>query len=287
MKKNILGKTGMEISAVIFGGIITTGETPEDCMRYVSYAVDKGVNYFDVAPSYGNAQETLSPALAPYRKNVYLACKSTVRDFGLRDELYNSLKVLKTDYFDVYQLHGLSSQEDIDAVFAKNGAMEVLIRAKEDGYIRNIGITAHNEDIAMQALAYYDFATVMFPINWALNMDKGFGDKLMNICRYQNKGVLAIKVLAHRQWADGTENQRFPKSWCKTIYDNDALAKAAIKYALSKGAHAIAPPGNFEQFAYTAEHIDECFDNPLNESDLKILSGELESVKNRHIFSHV
>ena len=284
MFKNMLGKTGIEISAVVFGGIVTMDETPEDCARYVSYAVDRGVNYFDVAPSYGNAQEMLSPALAPYRKNAYLACKSTVRDSGIKDELYNSLKVLKTDYFDVYQLHALSSQEDIDAVFSRNGAMEVLIRAKDEGYIRNIGISAHNEDTAIQALAYYDFATAMFPLNWALNMDKKFGDRLINICKYQNKGILALKAFAHRLWNDDNEKKRFPKSWCKTIYDNDALAKAAIKYTLSKGADAIVPPGNFEQFSYIAEHIDECANNPLSAEDMEILTNELDNVKGRHIF---
>ena len=284
MRKNILGKTGMEISAVIFGGIVVGGENPEDCARYVSYAIDSGVNYFDVAPSYGNAQEMLSPALAPYRKNVYLACKSAVRNVGIKDELHNSLKALKTDYFDVYQLHGLSSQGDIDEAFSKNGAMEVLVRAKEEGHIRNIGISAHNEDVAIQALAYYDFATVLFPINWALAMDKNFGDRLINICKYRGKGILAIKALAHRLWADENENKRFPKSWCKTIYDDDALAKAAIKYTLSKGAHAIAPPGNFEQFSFAVEHIDECADSPLTEDDMKILDSELESVRGRHIF---
>jgi len=284
MVKNILGKTGIEISAVVFGGIVTTDETPENCARYVSYAVDMGVNYFDVAPSYGNAQEMLSPALSPYRKNAYLACKSTVRDSGIKDELYNSLKVLKTDYFDVYQLHALSSQADIDAAFAKNGAMEVLIRAKEEGYIRNIGISAHNEDTAIQAMAYYDFATAMFPLNWALNMDKKFGDRLIDICKYRNKGILALKTFAHSLWKDDNEKKRFPKSWCKTIYDNDELAKAAIKYTLSKGADTIVPPGNFEQFSYIAEHIDECVNNTLNENDMKILTAELDNVKDRHIF---
>ena len=284
MVKNILGKTGFEVGAVVFSGIVTSGEKADDCARYVSYAVDRGVNYFDVAPSYGNAEEMLSPALAPYRKSSYLACKSTVRDSGIKDELYNSLKVLKTDYFDVYQLHALSSQADIDAAFAKNGAMEVLIRAKEEGYIRNIGISAHNEYIAIQALAYYNFATAMFPINWALNMDKKFGDRLIDICKYRNVGILSLKTFAHRLWKDDDEKKRFPKSWCKTIYDNDELAKAAIKYTLSKGADTIVPPGNFEQFSYIAEHIDECVNNPLNADDMKILNAELEHVKDRHIF---
>ena len=224
MKKNILGKTGIEVSAVMFSGLMLAGETSENCSRYVSYAVDKGVNYFDVAPNYGNSQEMLAPALAPYRKNSYLACKSTVRDCKITNELHNSLKILKTDYFDVYQLHGLWGQEDIDAVFSKNGAMNVLIRAKEQGYIKNIGFSAHSEDTAVQALAYYDFDTVLFPINWALHMDKNFGDKIINICKYKNKGLLAIKVTAHRLWADKNEQNRYPTSWVKIIYDNDDFA---------------------------------------------------------------
>jgi len=284
MKKSILGQTGIEISAVIFGGIIVSGETPQNCARYVSYAVDRGVNYFDVAPSYGNAEEMLAPALAPYRKNAYLACKSTVRNSGIQNELYNSLKVLKTDYFDVYQLHGLSSQKDIDEAFSKNGAMEALVRAKEAGHIRNIGLSAHNEYAAVQALAYYDFATVLFPVNWALCMGKGFGERLLEICKYRNKGVMAIKATAQRLFAGDDEKKRFPKSWCKTIWGDDALLKAALKYTFSKGAHAIAPPGDFEQFSYVLENIDECTTDPLDGGDMKILAAELENVAGRYIF---
>jgi len=216
---------------------------------------------------------------------VYLPCKSTVRDaVGIRDELHNSLKVLKTDYFDVYQLHALERQEDIDIAFAPNGAMETLLQAKKEGTIRHIGISAHNEDIAIQALAYYNFETVLFPINWALNLDKGFGDRLVSICQYQNKGILAIKALAHRMWADENEKKRFPKSWCKTIYDNDPLSKAAIKFAFAKGADAMVPPGNFEQFSYVAEHIDECLETPLGDGDMNILRNELAHVRGRQIF---
>ncbi|MCL2158569.1 MAG: aldo/keto reductase [Oscillospiraceae bacterium] len=284
MKKNILGKTGMKISAIVFGGIVVSGESPGDCARYVSYAVEKGVNYFDVAPSYNNAEEMLSPALAPYRKNVYLACKSTIRDVGIKDELHKSLKMLGTDYFDVYQLHGLSDQKDVDTAFSANGAMEILLRAKEEGYIRHIGITAHNESVAIQTLSYYDFETVMFPVNWALNMDSGFGDRLISICKYKSKGIIGIKSLAHRKWKEDDERSRFPKSWCKTIYDDDRLAKAAIRYALAKGADALVPPGNFEQFSYMVEHIDECASNLPSDEDMRILGDELENAKGHSIF---
>ena len=276
----------MEIGAVGFGGIVASGERPEDCARYVSYAIERGVNYFDVAPSYGDAQEILSPALAPYRKNAYLACKSTVRHSGIKDELHNSLKILKTDYFDVYQLHGLGTMEDAGAVFAKDGAMEVLVRAKEAGYIRNIGFSAHNEDVAIHMLANYDFATVLFPINWALNMGKKFGDRLLEVCRCKNTGILAMKTLAKGPWTenDAEEQKKFPKAWYKSIFDDDALGKAAIKYSLAKGAHTILPPGNFGQFSFVVENIDECAENPLDEGDMKILAAELENLGDRYLF---
>jgi len=284
MEKNTLGKTGIEISAVSFGGIVTTDESPEDCARYVSYAIERGVNYFDVAPTYGNAQENLSPALAPYRKDVYLGCKSMIRDAGIEAELHDSLKILKTDYFDLYQLHELKSKEDAESAFEKGGAMEVLVRAKEEGLIRHIGITAHSEDAALLALEHYDFETVMFPINWALNMDKGFGDRLIDICKERDLGLLGIKALAHRKLHDENENKREPKSWVKTIYDNDELRLAAIKYAFSKGVDTIVPPGNFEQFSFAVEHIEECLENPLNDADRKYLEEELTLVEGRHIF---
>jgi len=284
MKKNKLGKTGIEISAVTFGGIVTTDETPEDAARYVSYAIERGVNYYDVAPTYGDAQEKLSPALAPYRKDVYLGCKSMVRDSGIEAELHDSLKILKTEYFDLYQLHEIKSREEVETAFGPGGAMEVLVKAKEKGLIRNIGITAHSEDAALLALEYYDFDTAMFPVNWALNMDKGFGDRLIDICKPRDIGLLGIKALAHRLLHDENENKREPKSWVKTIYDNDALRLAAIKYAFSKGVDSIVPPGNFEQFSFAVEHIEECLNNPLSDSDRKFLEEELKLIEGRHIF---
>ena len=284
MKKNKLGKTGLEITAVSFGGIVTTDETPQDCARYVSWAIDRGVNYFDVAPTYGDAQVKLGPALAPYRKEVWLGCKSMVRDAGIEAELHNSLKTLKTDWFDLYQLHELKTQEDVETAFAPGGAMEVLIKAKESGLIRHIGLTAHSEEAAIQALAYFDFETVMFPVNWALNMDRGFGDRLIHICKYRDLGLLAIKALAHRAQHDENEAKREPKAWVKTIYDNDELALAAIKYTLSKGVDSIVPPGNFRQFSFVVEHIDECLANPLAADDKKLLEEELALIEGRHIF---
>jgi len=215
---------------------------------------------------------------------VYLGCKSMVRDAGIEAELNNSLRTLKTDYFDLYQLHELTSKDDVETVFSARGAMEVLLRAKESGLIRHIGLTAHSEDAAILALANYDFETVMFPINWALNMGKGFGDRLIAICKDRNLGLLGIKALAHRKLHDENENKREPKSWVKTIYNNDKFRLAAIKYAFSKGVDSIVPPGNFEQFSFAVDHIEECLTNPLTDNDRRLLEGELELIEGRHIF---
>src|ERR1700742_5356562 len=101
-----LGKTGEHLSIIGFGGIVVMDEDPTQASNIVAEAVDRGVNYFDVAPSYGDAQERLGPALAPYRKNCFLACKTEGRKRDdSRAQLENSLKLLKTDHVDLYQFH--------------------------------------------------------------------------------------------------------------------------------------------------------------------------------------
>ena len=284
MQKTNLGNTGLEVSRIIFGGIIVMNETSEDSAKYVEYAINKGVNYFDVAPGYENAQEMLGPALAPYRKEVYLACKSSERSGEkVKEDLNRSLELLQTDYFDVYQLHGLVTQEEVDLTFVRGGPMEVLLKAKEEGIIKNLGFSAHNEEIAIQAMAYYDFQTALFPINWALLLQKDFGSRLLSICKYKNMGVLAIKSLVERNWRTEEERKRYPKSWCKPIYDEE-WAIAALKYTLSKGVDAIVPPGDFENFQFVVERIEDLLSNPLNENDLALLQGKLSQVEGELIF---
>jgi len=284
MQKRPLGNTGLQISPVAFGGITVMNETARDAARFVAYAVERGINYFDVAPGYGDAERMLGPALAVYRRRVYLACKTEKRDAASAEAaLHNSLALLQTDYFDVYQLHGMTTRQDLDQAFADDGAVPALIRAKEQGLIRCIGITAHNEEVALEALSRFDFDTVMFPVNWALGLSRGWADRLAKACKERGKGLLAIKSLAHRMWLEG-EERVYPKSWCKTLYGDEALMKAAMLYTLSKGADALVPPGNFEQFAYMTEHIGECVARPLDEDDLAVLRAALPEAERNPIF---
>ena len=137
MEKRLLGRTGEQLSVVGFGGIVVTDEEPQAASRLVAQAVDRGINYFDVAPSYGNAEERLGPALEPYRSNVFLACKTGVRT---REEaaasLSQSLQHLRTDHFDLYQFHGVSKMEEVEQILGPGGAMETFLEAREKGLIR-------------------------------------------------------------------------------------------------------------------------------------------------------
>ncbi|MHB8971565.1 MAG: aldo/keto reductase [Pirellulaceae bacterium] len=122
-------------------------------MNFVAEAVDRGVNYFDVAPYYGNAQERLGPALQSYREKCFLACKTLERDAaGAAKELQRSLKLLKTDYFDLYQLHALMDVDEVEEAFGPGGAMETILKAQQDGKVRYIGFSAHSEEAAHAAM---------------------------------------------------------------------------------------------------------------------------------------
>ena len=278
MQKTALGKTGMEISRVVFGGIIVMDEEQKDADRYVASAVDSGVNYFDVAPSYGNSEEKLGPALKPYRNKVFLACKTMDRTAaGAREQLHDSLSKLKTDYFDLYQMHSFSTLEDLSA-FEENGAMEALLQAKKEGLIRNIGITSHDEEVALAAFSKFDFASIMFPVNWSLGLSKNMGKQLEEHCIKNQTGFLGMKTLAHRSWQQGDASV-YPKSWCKTIFDDDRLGVCALKYTLSCGVDAVVPPGNFDQFSFAVSNIEECLKNPLSEEDTAYLRYMLPNEK--------
>ena len=142
----------------------------------VAKAYELGVNYYDVAPYYGNAEEKLGPALKPFRKNCILACKTRKRNAKeAKTDLESSLTKLQTDYFDLYQLHELRSVEEVEQVFSAGGAMETIVKAKKDGKIKHIGFSAHSVDAALLAMKYFDFDSILFPINFACWNAGNFG----------------------------------------------------------------------------------------------------------------
>ncbi len=174
--KQRYGRTKEKLSIIGFGGMVVKDVTPKEAANFVAEAVDRGVNYFDVAPFYGNAQRRLGPALKPYRQKCFLACKTLERDAaGAAKELKESLKLLQTDHFDLYQLHALTDVEEVEQAFGPGGAMETILKAKEDGKIRYIGFSAHSEEAAHAALDRFDFDSILFPLSFPTWIGANFG----------------------------------------------------------------------------------------------------------------
>lgn len=288
MIKRKFGNTGFEITPVVYGGIVSMRDGQDASDQYVSWAIDRGINYFDVAPTYEDAQEKLGISLMPYRKNIHLACKTTCRmKVDAQKEFEQSFRLLHTDYFDVYQMHALRKEEDLDKAFGVGGVMEMMVKAKERGLVRNLGITCHNEAVALKAMSLYDFDTVLFPLNWHMNIGHDMGTQLCKVAKEKGMGLLGMKELIERAWIkpDEQKNSPFPKSWCKPIdLENKELRLAAMKYTLNLGVDTLIPPGDFANFSFVVENIEECLKHPLTEDDLIFLKQSYEKVKDYPFF---
>ncbi|MGA7858765.1 MAG: aldo/keto reductase [Terracidiphilus sp.] len=247
--RRTLGKTGEQLSLIAFGGIVVMNETTGEASNIVAEAVDRGVNYFDVAPSYGNAQERLGPALAPYRKNCFLACKTDGRmKDDSRADLEQSLKLLKTDHIDLYQFHALTKMSDLDKVLGPGGAIETMEAAKKEGKIRYIGFSVHSAETAVAAMDRYNFDTVLFPLNWVLVTQAGFGPQILKKAQEKNMGILALKSMAKTVWPAGErQNHPEPKCWYQpAAFPHEA--SLGLRWTLGHPITAAIPPGDERYF---------------------------------------
>jgi aryl-alcohol dehydrogenase-like predicted oxidoreductase len=268
--KRALGRTGEELSILAFGGIVVMNESTGESSNIVAEAVDRGINYFDVAPSYGNAQERLGPALAPYRKNCFLACKTDGRmKDDSRKDLEDSLRLLKTDRVDLYQFHALTKMTDLDKVLGPGGAMETFEAAKKEGKIRFIGFSVHSAETAVAAMERYPFDTILFPLNFVLYTQAGFGPQIMKKAQEKNVGILALKSMAKTVWpADQRQNHPEPKCWYRPAGFPDE-ASMGLRWTLSHPITAAIPPGD-ERYFRLAMDVAQNY-KPLNPHEQRAL----------------
>jgi aryl-alcohol dehydrogenase-like predicted oxidoreductase len=247
MPKRTFGKDGPKLSIIGFPGLVLRRVDQQQSDRLVAEAVERGVNYFDVAPAYGDAEIKLGPSLAPYRKEVFLACKTKRRDRdGVKAEFERSLERLRTDHFDLYQLHHLQvADSDMKPAFAKGGAMEYLQEQRKAGRIRYLGFSAHTEEAALAAMERFGFDSVMFPISFASWLKAGFGPKVVRRARELGVTVLAIKALCRQRWTRGDPLQRKYRMWYQPVHDR-AEAELALRFTLSQGVTAALPPSHVD-----------------------------------------
>lgn len=275
-----LYKDNVHLSIIGFGGIVLVGQSQQDGNNEVARAFDRGINYYDVAPSYGKgeAEEKLGPALKPYRDKVFLACKTQKRDAaGARQELENSLRKLKTDHFDLYQLHAMRKAEDVEKVFGPGGAMELFLKAREEGKVRYLGFSAHDEEVGLELLERFSFDSVLFPVNYVCFAVNGWGRRLLARAKEKNAARLALKALAYTPWEnkDDRQGSDHTKCWYRPIDDVEKV-RAALRFTLSEDVTSAIPPGS-EQIYRLAETMGAEF-KPLRPNERKDLMASAASL---------
>jgi aryl-alcohol dehydrogenase-like predicted oxidoreductase len=277
--KRRLGKTGVDLSIIALGGIVVMNAEQSHANDVVAEAFDRGINYYDVAPTYGNAQSRLGPALEPYRQRVFLACKTGKRDkAGSALELEESLRLLRTDHVDLYQFHGVTKKEDVEQIFGPSGAMETFQAARQAGKVRFIGFSAHSVENALAMLDHFPFDTILFPTNFVLFSQAKFGPQVISRAREKGMGILALKSMAKTVWPKSMKaSERFaPKCWYQPTALPDEAA-LALRWTLSRPITAAVPPGD-EKYFRLAMDVAQRF-KPLEANEEKELMARAAGVE--------
>lgn len=269
-----LGKTGRDLSIIGLGGIVVMNADQAVANNTVAQAHDAGINYVDVAPSYGDAQQLLGPALKPYRDSFFLACKTGKRDKAeAAAALDNSLKLLETDHVDLYQHHAVTTMEDVDRILGPGGAQEAFEAGRKAGKIRYLGFSAHSEEAALALLDHFDFDTVLFPINFVLATKKNFGPRVIARVHQKGAGMLAIKAMAKSKWPEGMNNAQKPnpKEWYEpcSVPEQAALA---LRWTLSQPITAAIPPGD-ERYFPLAMYVAQNFQPITPEEEQHLIAS--------------
>ena len=195
MKYTTLGKTNLKISVVGLGGIPIQKTDIAGVKSVLNACEEKGINFIDTARAYTVSEEYLGAALEGRREKFVIATKSMSRDYaGMKADIEKSLKNLRTDHIDLYQIHNIRNEEEFALCFGENGAYKALREAKETGKIGHIGATAHAPEAFDRLITEFEdqIETVMFPYNIVENQ----GTALMTKCKEKNIGFIAMKPLA-------------------------------------------------------------------------------------------
>jgi aryl-alcohol dehydrogenase-like predicted oxidoreductase len=233
------GRTGHESSRVIFGAA-ALGRMPQDrADQVLATLLEFGVNHIDTAASYGDSELRVAPWMAEHRERFFLATKTGERSGdGARASLERSLSRLGVDSVDLIQLHNLVEPDEWEVAHGPGGAVEALVRARDEGLARFIGVTGHGLRIArmhLRSLERFDFSSVLLPYNYALMSADGYRadvEALLAVCEQRGVAVQTIKSVARRRWPEGA-GPRF--SWYEPLPAGDALARA-VRYVLGRPA---------------------------------------------------
>lgn len=236
MQKRRFGRSGHQSTVAVYGTAALYNGTPEMAENAMQYILNAGVNHIDIAPGYGKAEELMGPWIEKTRDRFFLGCKTQLRTKDeAAAELRLSLEKLRTNKFDLHQLHAVTSFDELDQVTGKGGALEAIVEAKEEGLTDYIGITGHGNQapvVFLEALRRFDFDSVLFPINFVqfgIPEYKENALKLLHVCQEKDVGVMIIKAVAARPWGDRDHTYN---CWYEP-FDTPEMIQRGVNFALS------------------------------------------------------
>jgi len=274
MQTRRFGRTGHQSTVAIFGTAAFWEINQAEADKTMELVIQAGVNHIDVAPSYGQAEERLGPWLKREGERLFVGCKTMERTKdGAAAELRRSLAKLQTDHFDLYQIHAITSMEELDAVTRSGGALEAAQEARQAGLTRFIGITGHGVDspaIFLEALRRFDFDSILFPINFVQYANPVYrqnAEELLRQCRSKDVGTMIIKSIARGPWGERAHTHT---TWYQPFDAADDIQQA-INFVLSQDVTGICTAGDTSVLPLVLEACEHF--EPMDESAQEALTA--------------
>lgn len=276
METRLFGRSGHFSSVAIFGTAAFWSVDQEEADAAMELIIDYGVNHIDVAPSYGLAEERLAPWIRRMRDHFFLGCKTMERDReGAAAEMQRSLEKLHVDHFDLYQIHAVTTMDELDQATRAGGALEAILSAREAGLTRLIGITGHGVDtpaILLEALQRFDFDSVLFPLNYIQVTNPAYRqdtEALLHLCRERNVGTMIIKSIAAGPWGEEAQTNT---TWYKPFTDEENIQKC-VNFVLSQDVTGLCTAGDTQLLPLVLEACDRFTLLTMEEQEALIASG--------------
>jgi uncharacterized protein len=249
MKYVTLGRTDLTVSELGFGCIPIIRFPKDDSVKVLRHAFERGITFFDTANAYRDSEEKIGIAFAGMRENVMLASKTLKRGAeGAMAHLENSLRMLRTDYLDLYQLHQIAQEKDWHEVTGPAGALEAIMKAKAAGKVRYVGATSHNLQMALKMVRSGLFDTIQFPFNL---IEEGAKDELIAASKDMGMGFICMKP-----------------------FGGGVIDNAAVAFKYLRDHSGVIPIPGFE----SCEQVDEIISfyseaNVIDDQDLEIMEN--------------
>lgn len=278
MEKRRFGRTGHESTVAIFGACALGFVSQAEADVAMQQVIDAGITHIDIAPSYGNAEERISPWIPGSRDDFFLGCKTGERTKeGAAREMRESLERMNASSFDLYQFHAVTCMDDLDEVTRKGGALEAVVDARDEGLTKYIGITGHGIEaptVFIEALKRFDLDSVLFPVNFVLYANPKYresAEELIALCQQKDVGMMGIKHITRGPWG---EKAKTHNTWYEPFTEKEMIQKA-VDFALSQGITGICTPCDV---TVTPDVIEACANfTPMSASEQEELIASASS----------